>query len=269
MKVLITKSVLTIVATVGIAVFSTGHPADARMDPSKNASKIDSFVFLSNGMERKAKIFLPAHYEEQSDLPAVYLIDFTEQHFALATDEFDQVINGVRQIEGLDALVVSLDGIPDIDAEPGAFREHYGIYRDMASFVDGKYTNNPSRTFIGKGSEAGVVLMALFQGSEESAVFDNFIATDPSPHYSAALIQLLESGDIPAYKTPKKLHISFSKSNDRTLCTNLITQIEKADCPWLQVESVEYTDSDYEHTYPTSYAAGIRYLFGNTTTNPD
>ena len=223
--------------------------------------RIETFTFSSNGTKRKGKIYLPASYETNNNLPAIYLIDFTEQHFKLATDEFEKVIDGVRQIEGFDALVVTLENIPDIDAEPKAFQDHYEIYKTLTSYVDGKYTNNSSRTFIGKGSESGVVIMALFLENSETPVFDNFIATDPSGLYASAIIRMIENEDFPKNKLNKKLHFSFSTSNDRAKCNNLINLVNEAQYPWLQFESIEYTNSDYENTYPISFAAGIKFIF--------
>ena len=225
------------------------------------ASRIETFTFSSNGIKTKGKIYLPAVYETNKNLPAIFLIDFTEQHFKLATDEFEKVIDGVKKIQGFDALVVSLENILDFDAEPETFQEHYEIYKNMTSYVDNKYTNNSSRTFIGKGSESGVVLMALFLENSETSVFDNFIVTDPSPKYASAIINLIEKDDFPKNKLNKKLHYSFSISNDRAKCTKLINLINEAQYPWLQVESIEYTNSDYENTYPISYADGIKYIF--------
>lgn len=204
---------------------------------------------------------MPDSYDEDANLPAIFLIDYTEQDFRLATDEFEKVIEGVRQVQGVDALVVTLDDIPDVDAEPEMFQEHYELFRNMTAFVDGTYTDNPSRTFIGKGSEAGVVLMALLLEDSEAPVFDNFIATDPSNLYSSAIIEMLENETFPTSKANKKLHFSFSTSNDRAVCTRLIDLIVKAQYPWLTFEATEYTDSNYENTYPMSYAAGIRFVF--------
>ncbi len=226
-----------------------------------NSSKIEFFSFLSNGTNKQGKIYLPDAYATNKDLPAIYLIDFTEQHFKLATDEFEKVIDGLQQVEGLDALVVSLENIPDIDAEPETFLDQYEVFKNMALYVDGAYTNNSSRTFIGKGSEAGVVLMALFIESPESATFDNFIVTDPSPKYASAIIDLIEKDNIPENKSNKKLHYSFSTSNDRAKCIKLIDLIRDANYEWLQFESKEYTNSNYENTYPVSYAEGIKYIF--------
>ncbi len=226
-----------------------------------SSSKTETFTFTSNGAAYKGKIYLPASYKTIKNLPAIYLIDFTEQHFKLATDEFEKVIEGVRQVKGLEALVVSLENIPDYDAGPDGFREHYEIYKNMASYVDSHYTANSSRTLIGRGSEGGIVLMALFVENPESSVFDNFIATDPSPKYASALISIIENGNFPENKRNKKLHFSFSTSNERAKSTQLIHLINEAQYPWLQFESIEYTDSDYEHTYPVAFAAGIKFIF--------
>jgi len=230
-------------------------------DKTASESRIETFTFLSNGKNTKGKIYLPDKYATNKNLPAIYLIDFTEQHFKLATDEFEKVIDGVQQMEGSGALVVSLENIPDIDAEPAAFQDQYEVYKNMASYVDGKFTNNSTRTFIGKGSEGGLVLMALFIENQETAVFDNFIVTDPSPKYASAIINLIEKDDISENQSNKKLHYSFSTSNDRAKCIKLIDLIKDANYEWLQFESKEYTNSDYENTYPVSYAEGIKYVF--------
>ncbi len=204
---------------------------------------------------------MPASHETNRNIPAIYLIDFTEQQFKLATDEFEKVIDGVRQIQGFNALVVTLEEHPDIDAKPQAFQEYYDVFKNMTSYVDGKYTNNTSRTLIGKGSEAGIVLMTLFLENSETSVFDNFIATDSPGSFNSAVMHMIEKDDFPKNKLKKKLHFSFSTSNNYDECTKLINMINEAQYPWLQFESLEYANSNYENTYPASFAAGIKYIF--------
>ena len=264
MKTIMNYSIILILFVVGIHSFSCENEADFSIDPVGDTPLpiVDTFTFSVNGMETKGKIFVPAAYNTNKNLPAIFLVDFTEQHFRLATDEFERVIDGVQEIEGFDALVVSLENIPDVDARPPAFQQHYEIYTSMVSYVDGIYTNNSSRTFIGKGSESGVVLMALFLEDSENSVFDNFIATDPSPDYASKIINIIQNEDFPQNKSNNKLHFSFSTSNDRARCNKLIDLINEAQYPWLQFESVEYTNSNYENTYPVSYAAGLKFVFG-------
>ena len=105
------------------------------------------------------------------------------------------------------------------------------------------------------------MLMALLIEDAETSVFDNFIATDPSAMYSSAVIEMLEDEEFPADKMNKKLHFSFSTNNDREQCRALIDLIEGAQYPWLTFEAVEYSESDYETTYPISYADGIQFVF--------
>ena len=172
-----------IILVLGVITFSFSSDGDVIINPIETAtsSRIETFSFSSNGTAIKGKIFLPVSYETNKNLPAIYLIDFTEQHFKLATDEFEKVIDGVQKLQGFDALVVSLEDIPDIDAEPETFQDQYEVFKNMASYVDNNYSNNTTRTLIGKGSESGIVLMALFIENPEKSVFDNFIVTDPSP----------------------------------------------------------------------------------------
>ena len=222
---------------------------------------IETFTFSSNGTATKGKIYLPPSYDANKNLPAIYLIDFTEQHFVNTKDEFEKVVAGVRKIEGFDALVVSLEKHPNIDAKPEAFQEYYNIFKNMTSYVDGKYTNNTSRTFIGRGSEAGIVMMTLFFKESVSSVFDNFIATDSPGNFNSTIVDMIENDDFPINKLNKKLHFSFSTSNDYDQCTQMINTINKAQYPWLQFESIEYTDNNFENTYPISFAAGIKFIF--------
>ncbi len=260
----IMKSIIGFIMLVlGFVIFSftSDYNNQIALTETLPQSRIETFTFLSNGTAIKGKIFLPPSFETNKNLPAIYLIDFAEQHFKLATDEFEKVIEGVKLIPGLDALVISLENIPDIDATPETFQDHYKMFKNMASFVDGKYTSNSSRTFIGRGSESGIVLMALFLESPGTSLFDNFIVTDPSPKYASATIDLIEKDNITKNKSNKNLHFSFSTSNNRTLCNKLIKSIREAKYPWLQFEAIEYTNNDYEHTYPIAYAAGLKFVF--------
>ena len=261
------KTILGFMLFLGTLSLSSGESASVDFSETTQSARIDTFTFSSNGTETKGKIYLPASYETNKNLPAVFLIDFTEQHFTIARDEFEKVIEGVEQIEGFEALVVSLENIPDIDALRGDFWEYYNIYRDMASYVDGRYTNNTTRTFIGRGSESGIVLLALFKDSSETPVFKNFIVTDTDDSQKFETIALINSGNFPQEnKQNIKLHFSFSSSNNRTVCINLINTINEAEFPWLQFESIEYANRTYPNTYPVSYAAGLEYIFSDTQT---
>jgi hypothetical protein len=104
--------------------------------------------------------------------------------------------------------------------------------------------------------------MALFVEDAKNSVFDNFIATDPSPEFYFSITSIIANDDFPQNKSNKKLHFSFSTSNDRAKCNKLIDLINEAQYPWLQFESIEYTNSNYENTYPVAYAAGLKFIFG-------
>jgi hypothetical protein len=242
---------------------SCSRKGSDRSEPVEVSSSpmIEIFTFSSNGTEYSGKIYLPAYYRAQDDLPAIYLIDFTDQHFESVTDEFEKVIDGVEQIEGLEALVVSLENIPSIDAKPFKFQEYYEIYKAMAAYVDEHYTGNPTRTFMGRGSEAGVVLQALFLEGSENLEFTYFIATDPPKSFIWTVMDTIKDSDFSKNKMGKKLHFSFSTSNDGAACNRLIDLIEQSKFEWLDFESIEYTETDYVHTYPNSFAAGLAFVF--------
>lgn len=226
----------------------------------KSTDKVESFTFSSNGSSIRGKISIPIGYEQNNNLPAIYLIDFTEQHYQVALDEFDRVIRGVNQVEGLNALVITLAEHLDINLDiQRDFQKYYDIYKNMASYVDDHYTSNTSRTFIGRGSEAGQVLLTLFLEEKETSVFQNFIATDtPSMGY---LIKIIEDEAFPQEKENKKLHYSFSSSGDLDANIKLINTINEQSYPWLEFKSLEYPNLNYENAFPIAFADGIKFIF--------
>ena len=80
-------------------VLSFSSESNVRTGPVKtpSSSRIETFTFSSNWTAIKGKIFLPASYETNKNLPAIYLIDFTEQHFKLAIDEFEKAIKKLKK----------------------------------------------------------------------------------------------------------------------------------------------------------------------------
>lgn len=224
------------------------------------ADEYETFTFSSNGVSWMGKIFLPDEFETNKNLPAIYLIDFTEQHFQVATDEFEKVIRGVNLIKGLNAVVVTFAKHPNINLIlPNDFQKYSDVYKDMASYVDEHYIGNASRTFIGRGSEAGQVLMTLFLEEKETSVFQNFIATDtPS---MGLIISMIEKKNFPQEKDNKRLHYSFSSTGDYDANMNLISTINEQEYPWLEFKSVEYSNRTYESAYPTAFADGLKFIF--------
>jgi hypothetical protein len=220
-------------------------------------SRIETFTFASGDTSLNGKIFLPTAYDTNKDLPVVFLIDVTEQQNVV--DEFEQVISGV-QSQGIDALVVTLESPTRGQALASSYQKHYELYKNMASYVESSYTSNTSRTLIGRGSASGVVLMTLFLEDAETTLFNNFIATDPTVSYAYSIIDMLENEGVSQNQLNKKLHFSFSRSNDRAACTKLINLIDEAQYPWLEFESHEYS-TGFSDTYPSAYADGIEFAF--------
>jgi hypothetical protein len=254
--------IVILAALLGIMPQSAGSGILIKSHESISCSdRIEAFTFFSDGKAIRGKIFIPATFKSNKNLPSIYLIDFTEQHFKVAVDEFEKVIDGVRQIQGFDALIVTLESHLDEDTNPDSFEEFYTIFKHMTYYVDSNYTSNTSRTFMGRGSESGIVMLTLFKENPETSVFEHFIATDSPRSFNKAITDMIETGDFPMNKQNKKLHFSFSTSNNRDNCTHLINAISGADYPWLQFESFEFKDSDYESTYPFAFAAGLKFVF--------
>lgn len=83
----------------GIVSFSMQGNNFIELNKTAKSVRTETFKFFSNGESYNAKIHLPAAYDSVKNLPAIaiFLIDFTEQHFKLDTDEFEKVIDGVAE----------------------------------------------------------------------------------------------------------------------------------------------------------------------------
>jgi hypothetical protein len=221
---------------------------------------VETFTFFTDGVENEGLIYLPEDYESNSNLPAIYLLDYQEQDFAIATDEFAQLINAVREMPNFDALVVSLKGLPNTDAFPITYKDYSDVIKDMSYHVDSIYTDNASKTLVARGSEGGVVLLTLLNEDPENNVFENYIATDSPTSFNSNIIGLIEGGTIPPTMLNKKLHFSFSSSNNFESCNELINSFEEAQYPWLTFES-KYYNGLYNGVYPAVFTDGLQFIF--------
>jgi hypothetical protein len=129
-----------IILALGVISFSSVDNVLINPSEATTTSRIETFTFSLNGTTIKGKIFLPASYETKKNLPAIYLIDYAEQHFKIATDEFEKVIESVQQIKGFDALIVTLEEHLDNDVKPKVFKEYYNVFKSITAYVDSKYT---------------------------------------------------------------------------------------------------------------------------------
>ena len=135
------KFVLGLVTLIlGVVLFSFSSRGVEIIVPIDDTTALNTktFTFPSNGVHTKGKIYLPPSIETDKSLPAIYLIDFTEQQFKLATVEFEKVVDGVSKIQGFDALVVTLEEHLDIDAKPEAFQAYYDIFNHDCSHYFGE-----------------------------------------------------------------------------------------------------------------------------------
>ena len=172
------KSISVFVLLSGIVSLSFGKSDFTVSNGVAGGAQIEVFTFTSGGAEIEGKIYLPASFSRSNDHPSIFLIDFTEQHFAVAKDEFEKLIEAAEKIQGLNAVVVTLKDHLDVSATTSDVQTYYDIFKDMAAYVEANYTSNTSRTFVGRGREGGLVMAIMFLEDPATSIFDNFMATD-------------------------------------------------------------------------------------------
>jgi len=261
----------TLVITIGIVSCSKDDdPPEPLPGPNEvervdtltyTTDQLESFTFVSDGVETEGLIYLPEAYATNDDLPTIYLIDYQESHFTVITDEFAQVINAVREMPNFDALVVTTEAIPNINAVPGSFQEYIDVYIDMASHVVNNYTENTSRTLIARGSEGGVVLLTLLNEDPKANVFENYIATDSPGSFNDAVMNMIQTGEVSENMLNKKLHYSYTSSANQPKQEQLVNSIGGEQYPWLSFTYVAYWSGEFNTAYPQAYAAGLEFVF--------
>lgn len=224
---------------------------------------VEAFIFTSDGIETEGLIYLPEAYASNNNLPTIYLIDYMEHgNYTVATDEFAKLIYAVREMPNFDALVISLKTLPDIYTyPPNQYQGCSDLIKDMSYHVDSVYTENSSKTLVARGVEGGVVLLTLLNEDPDENVFDNYIVTDSPSYYNNSVVDLIQSGTIPSTMLNKKLHFSYSSSNNFEICNELIDTFEEAQYPWLTFESKEYPNSQFASVYPVAFAEGLQFIF--------
>lgn len=226
-----------------------------------NKPTIDTFTFATSGIN-EGKIYLPASYKTNKELPVIYLMDFQEQHFNVATDEFDKVVEASKSIVGFEAIVVGLADLHNISTHTGNTSDYFSLFKDLATYVDDSYGLKGSKTLVGRGSEAGVILLSLFQESGESHDFKNFVVTGPPTDFIMVANTLITDETFPMDKENMRLHYSFSDNYELSRNNRMIKHIQEKAYPWLAFKSAEYPDLTFETAYPQAYAHGIQFVFG-------
>lgn len=214
----------------------------------------------------EGQIYLPDSYSRSNNHPAIFLIDFVDTHFANVTDEYPTLIEAAKQIPGLNAVVVSLKEHLNIDAKPSDIQTYYDLFKDLAAYVEANYTSNTTRTFVGRGSEGGLVMAWMFLDDPATSLFDNFIATDSPSSFNSHIVGIINSRPFPPDVGGKRLHFSFSASNNRSSCIGLINAINDADFSWLQFASEDRFDDRYETLYQKTFLAGLNFVYDNVST---
>ncbi|WP_367389557.1 hypothetical protein [Lewinella sp. LCG006] len=234
---------------------------DNTVDPPQPQAVIEEFTFAPSGINR-GKIYLPASYAANKSIPVIYLLDHQEVAFNVATDEFQQVINGVNQIADFDAIVVTLtEKLPT--ANHNFYPEYFELYKTLAAYVDNNYESNGSKTLIGRGDAAGIILVNMFNESGASHGFKNFVATDPFIDYISYLNSIIPSDNFPMDKSDMKLHYSFTENYELDRNRLFIDRVNNKNYPWLSFSAEEYPNLLYEEDYPTIYADGLKFIFDN------
>ena len=262
--------VLTVACLISLSfITSCNKDDDEIIEPTAKDERIDDVIYSEYvGDEYPMKIFLPKEYEENKNLPVVYLLDGLLSSPLDGVVFFDQVVGSIQHI-GLKAILVAVGDETGVDREidflaQGCLGSEQGfgnffnfITKELVPYIDSKYENNQSaRTLIGFSHSGNFAYNAFFRENPDDIIFHGYIAVDPSECDPTTYEEHLNHMDFPA-GTNLKIHLSQAQHDVEELYDLMLAK----DFPWLTIDFKDYPDEDHVSVSVPSIRRGLDFIY--------
>lgn len=212
------------------------------------------------------KYFIPASYEDNKNLPAIYLLDGIYM--------FDEVLSYTKTLD-FDAIIVALGNREGAertrDYTPfgcGGSQDGYSNFYSLLTttvidFIDSRFEyDQNTRTLIGWSAGGMFVFQTLFTQFENEKKFSNFIAVDPAACGDNLWSPLIEKND---FTDPEKTYNLYMSRGMFFLPANLnwlVELIDTKDHPSLDVQYFEFPSLDHEEIWKPTITDGLKHIYG-------
>ena len=212
------------------------------------------------------KYFIPASYEENKKLPAIYVIDGIYM--------FDRVLSYTKNLD-FDAIIVALgdqefgNGERQRDFTPlgcGGSMDGYDNFNkllsfDLIDFIENKYEyDTTSRTFIG-WSFGGMFAIHNLINEYPNNKFQNYIAVDASECSKSQWGTLIENIEFTNINKKFNLYMSRGALFLPLNLEWLIALFDAKDHPSLDIQYFEYPNLDHEEIWKPTITEGLKHIY--------
>lgn len=241
--------------------------------PQKEFPRTEIMSITSNNVfdnySYPIKIYLPASYETNKNLPIIYILD--------GELNLEKVKNNLNS--SIEAILV---GIGDFAAKEewtrrfadfmpgticqGAQGKHLDFYnfitRELVPNIDINYDNDHnSRSLIGHSAAGIFTLVSMFLEDPENVLFHNFIASDPQlcdPDYFA---EMLHDYDFSEGAKKFKFYLALSGEGNVTAVRQFAESIQAKEYTWLTFKYREFLNESHLGVVDPSFKLGLNFIF--------
>lgn len=213
------------------------------------------------------KYFIPASYEENKNLPAIYVLDgiymFDEVHAYTKSLDFDAIIVALGFRQGADRTRDFRPWGCAGGSQVGYSNFYQFLTSTVIDFIDSRIEyDKSSRTLISWSSAGDFGIHTLFTKFENENKFSNFIGVDPAAAPCENLwTELYEKNDFIDSDISYKL---FMGSGSFFLPQNLswlVDLIDTKDHPLLDVQYFEDPNLDNEEIWKPTITEGLKHIY--------
>lgn len=235
--------------------------------PVGSDATVDWSILSENiGESYPMRIFIPKEYEEDKNLPVVYLLDGLTVY--MGRTFYEDLLTYTKAI-GLKAILVAVGDktglVRERDFAPagcggGSGKDFDNFYKflteEVIPYIDGRYENDPeSRTLIGFSHAGRFANAALLREDPTNIIFHNFISVDPSD-----CIGFEEQVNELNFPEGSKLKIHLSQA-ELVGGEKLHGLLLAKDYPFLKLDFKNYPQETHNSVISPSIKRGLQFIY--------
>ena len=243
--------------------------------PQKELPRTEIMSITSNNVfdnySYPIKIYLPASYETNKNLPIIYILD-GELLLEKVKNNLGSNIEAVAIVVGIGDFAAKeewtrrfADFMPGTKCQgaQGKLLDFYNfISKELVPSIDKNYDNDHnSRSLIGHSAAGIFTLVSMFLEDSENVLFHNFIASDPllcDPDFFA---EMLHDYDFSEGAKKFKLYLALSGEGNIGAVRQFAESIQAKEYTWLNFKYEEFLNENHLGIVDPSFKSGLKIIF--------